>query len=1093
MTYNLRKFLLGGLVILLFGYRAEQLSAQATGSIRGTVADSSEAVVSGASVIAVNTATTVSRTEVTNQDGIFVFPDLPIGAYQLQISKSGFQAQKRDGIVLLTGQTLDLHIPLIVGSETQSVEVTSAAPLIQTASSSIQASVDQKQMQDLPLNGRNPLQLTTLTPGTALTTTGTEAGQQDNVGLVVNGLRATQNNFQLDGAIYNDRFFDSVPILPNPDALQEFTVQSANYSAEYAGAGALVQLSTRSGTNSIHGSAYEYLRNTVLNARNYFQQTVPPFKLNQFGGTVGGPIIKDRTFFFFAAEDLQQRSSPNPISIQVPTAAELGGDFSGLLAKHIALFNSTTGAPYPGNIIPTAMDPLSAKLAQKYLTPLASNPNTGLFNSTSNQNIDSTQYLVKIDHVVSANNHLDGRYFYNQDNFQRPFNAPTGFYAANLFRNQSVIITDTQIFSPTFTATFSASAGRFARTQIPEAPGLQSLQDLGQNVPLGSPGEAIFPGIRANISGFVDIFSGGALTQDSTSFDYKASAVKVLNAHTISFGGEFERDRIDADDYSYTPGDNTFNGERTAAPTGATLPTGTTTSGSALADFYLGLDSQFYQDNGRKFYLRENRPSLYVQDDWKISRRLTLNLGVRWDPWLPADDLNGTLVAFKQGVQSTIAPGAPLGLLFHGDAGITSSIYHNNWKDFAPRVGFAYDVAGQGKTVVRAAYGIFYGFPEGLLYQRTDAMQPVDLYLSIPAPPTWDNIYEGYPGGTPFPRGHIPTSDFSSYKFLLPVSGGVLDPDSKVNYTQTYNLTVEQQLGNKMAFSLAYVGNRSNHIMGSRQFNPAVFGPGATVGNENSRRLFPGLGAVELAQSYEYEGFNSLQLNVTRRESNGLTLLSNIVWSKTIDNTSSGTEGNAGPPNPFNLASGRGPADFDQTIRYNLSANYLIPNANVQGWKNEIVNGWQVNAIVSLQTGFPFTVLSGTDRSLSGVGNDYADRVGNPARPAGVSKVKEYFNTAAFVPATLGTFGNIERNSLRGPGYADVDTSIFKNLFTGDRVSAQFQAEAFNTFNRVNFGNPTNSADGNTAPVATVSSGTYGQITSANSPRVFQFGLKLLF
>jgi hypothetical protein len=1093
MTYDSRKILLGGLLILLFGYGGVQLSAQAIGSIRGTVVDSSQAVISGASIVAVNTATTVSRTEVSNQEGIFVFPDLPIGAYQLQISKAGFQTQKRDGIVLLTGQTLDLQISLAVGSDTQSVQVTSGAPLIQTASSSIQASVDEKQMQDLPLNGRNPLQLTTLTPGTALTTTGTEAGQQDNVGLVVNGLRATQNNFQLDGAIYNDRFFDSVPILPNPDALQEFTVQSANYSAEYAGAGALVQLSTRSGTNNIHGSAYEYLRNTVLNARNYFQQTVPPFKLNQFGGTVGGPIIKDRTFFFFAAEDLQQRSSPNPISIQVPTAAELGGDFSSLLAKHIALFNPATGAPYPGNIIPTAMDSLSAKLAQKYLTPLASNPTTGIFNSTSNQNIDSTQYLVKIDHVVSASNHLSGRYFYNQNNFQRPFNAPTGFYAENLFRNQSVIITDTQAFSPTFTSTFSASAGRFARTQIPEAPGLQSLQDLGQNVPLGSPGESIFPGIRANISGFVDIFSGGALTQDSTSFDYQASAVKVLNAHTISFGGEFERDRIDADDYSYTPGDNTFNGERTAAPTGATLPTGTTTSGSALADFYLGLDSQFYQDNGRKFYLRENRPALYVQDDWKVNRKLTLNIGVRWDPWLPPNDLNGTLVAFKQGVQSTVAPGAPLGLLFHGDPGITSSIFHNNWKDFAPRVGFAYDVAGQGKTVVRAAYGIFYGFPEGLLYQRTDAMQPVDLYLSIPAPPGWDNIYEGYPGGTPFPRGHIPTSEFSSYKFLLPVSGGVLDPGSKVNYTQTYNLTVEQQLGNKMAFSLAYVGNRSNHIMGSRQFNPAVFGPGATVGNENSRRLFPGLGAVELAQSYEYEGFNSLQANVTRRESNNLTLLTNIVWSKTIDNTSSATEGNDGPPNPFNLASGRGPADFDQTIRYNLSANYVIPNANVQGWKNAIVNGWQVNTIVSLQTGLPFTVLSGTDRSLSGVGNDFADQVGNPARPAGVSKVKEWFNTAAFVQAATGTFGNIGRNGLRGPGYADVDTSVFKNMFTGDRVSAQFQAEAFNTFNRVNFGNPTNSADANTAPVNSVSSGTYGQITSANSPRVFQFALKLLF
>src|ERR1700691_2962118 len=455
MTYDLRKALMASLMLFLLVDTAKRLSAQAIGSIRGTVVDSSQAIVNGAAVVAVNTATGVSRDEVTNQDGIFVFPDLPIGSYQLQISRSGFQTQKRDGIVLLTGQTLDLHISLAVGSETQSVEVTSAAPLIQTASSSIQTSVDQKQMQDLPLNGRNPLQLTTLTPGTALTNTGTESGQQDNIGLTVNGLRATQNNFQLDGAIYNDRFFDSVPILPNPDALQEFTVQSSNYSSEYAGAGALVQLSTRSGTNSIHGSAYEFLRNTVLDAKNYFQQTAPPFKLNQFGGTAGGPIIKDRTFFFFAAEDLQQRSSPNPISIQVPTTAELGGDFSSLLAKGIALYNPATGAPYPGNIINTAMNPLSQKLAQKYLVPLAANQTTGIFNSTSNQNIDSTQYMVKIDHVVSNSNHLSGRYFYNQDNFQRPFNAPTGFFAANLFRNQSVIITDTQAFSPTLTATFS--------------------------------------------------------------------------------------------------------------------------------------------------------------------------------------------------------------------------------------------------------------------------------------------------------------------------------------------------------------------------------------------------------------------------------------------------------------------------------------------------------------------------------------------------------------------------------------------------------------------------------------------------------------
>ena len=1079
-----RSFFLTTLLAVFIPASASSLFAQATGSIRGTVVDTSGALISGATVTATNSETSSVRAVVTNKEGIYVFPSLAIGTYSLRISHDGFETQKRDGIQLLTGQTLDLHIEIAIGSVTQSVEVSSAAPLIQTASSSVQASVDQKQMQELPLNGRNPLQLTVLTPGTALTSVGTESGQQDNTGLTVNGLRATQNNFQLDGAIYTNRFFDSVPILPNPDALQEFTIQSSNYSSEYGGAGALVQLSTRSGTNTIHGSTYEFLRNTVLNARNYFQQTAPPFKLNQFGGTAGGPIIKDRTFFFFAAEDLQQRSSPNPISITVPTAAELRGDFSALLGKGIAIFNPTTGQPYPDNIIPTPINTLSGKLAQKYLVSLASNPVTGVFNSTSNSNVDSTQYLAKIDQVVTQSNHLSGRYFYNQDNFQRPFNAPLGFYAANRFRNQSVIVTDTQVFSPTLTAIFSASAGRFARTQIPQAPGLQSLQDLGQNVPLGSPGETIFPGIRANISGFVNIFSGGALTQAATSFDYKASLVKVLHTHTIGLGAEFERDRVNMNDYSYTPGDNTFNGQRTAAPTGATLPTGTKTSGSALADFYLGLGSQFFQDNGRKAYLRTNRPSLYVQDDWKATRNLTLNLGVRWDPWLPPIDLNETLVGFEPGFQSQIARNAPAGLIFKGDAGLQESVFQKNWKDFAPRIGFAYNVSGAGKTVIRAGYAIFYGFPEGLLYQRTDAMQPVNLYLTYPAPSaTWDDIYAGYPGGSPFPREHISPDQFANYQFQLPVSGGVLDPKSKVAYTQNWNLTFEQQLPEDVAFSIAYVGNHGAHIMGSRQFNPAVFGPGATVGNENSRRLYPGLGAVELAQSYEYAIYNSLQANLVKRTQNGLTLLTNIVWSKAIDNTSSATEGNAGPPNPFNLQSGRGPADFDQAIRYNLSINYVTPHVDVTGFKSALLNNWQLNGIASIQTGLPFTVVSGTDRSLSGIGNDYADIAGTPARPAGVSKIKEYFNTAAFVPAATGTFGNVRRNSLRGPGYVNVDTSIFKDIFPGERIHAQFRAEAFNTFNRVNFSNP----------AASVSSGTYGQITSAGSPRVFQFGLKLLF
>ena len=1061
--FAVKQILLSFFVALVFFGAPKHLSAQATGRIGGTVTDQTEASIPDVEVVITNLETGINRTAHTNGAGIFEFPDLPIGQYRIDVTKTGFQPQKTNAIPLVTGQSLDLKIQLRVGDTAQGVTVTAEAPLIESTSSSVQTSVTEAQMKDLPLNGRNALQLTTLTPGTAITDVGTESGQQDNRGLTVNGLRATQNNFQLDGTNYTNRFFDSVPTMPNPDALQEFTIQSSNYSAEYGGAGALVQLSTRSGSNSLHGTAFEFLRNTDLNARNFFALVRPPFKLNQFGGTAGGPIKKNRTFFFFAAQDTQQRSTPSPVSITVPTAAERMGNFSALLPKTV--IKDSTGTPFPNNVIPmNLLDPVSAKVANALL-PL---PNSGTqWVGFTNQNRDDTQYLIKIDHQFSQSNTFSARYFYDENNFQRPFSAPTGFFAENLFRNQSGVLNDTQIFSPTFTVTAFATVGRFARTQIPTDPGLQSLQSFGQNVPLGT-AVPIFPGIRSNISGFVNIFSGGALRQDPTTFLYRIAATKVAGAHQVSFGGEYERTRIDANDYSYTPGDNTFNGQR---------------SGNALSDFFLGLPSQFFQDNGRTFYLRENRFNMFVQDDWKISKTLTLNIGVRWEPWLPASDNNNSLTGFIPGEQSTVAPNAPLGLVFPGDKGVPQAIFHRAWKDFAPRIGIAWNVFGDNKTVVRSAYGIFYSLPEGLLYQRTDATQPTDLYLSIPNPPNFDNPYTGFPGGDPFPRPHIPVGQFSTYKFILPLSGGVLDPTAKVGYTQNWNVTIEHQFQGNIAVSLAYVANHAANVMGSRQFNPAILAPGATVGNENSRRLYPGLGAVEFASSYVYEEFNSLQFNVTKRFSKGLQVLSNFVYGKTIDNTSSATEGNSGPPNPFNFRTARGPADFDQKYRFNLSTVYVLPHVDVHGVSNVLINGWQFNAIASIYSGTPFTVLSGTDRSLSGIGNDYADLIGNPARPAGVTSIQEYFNTAAFAAAAAGTFGDSGRNILRGPNFADLDISLFKDFQLTERYRLQFRSEAFNIENRVNFQNPT----------STVSSGTFGRITAAYDPRVLQFAMKLFF
>lgn len=1115
-------------VVVLTLFIVGGAKAQSTGSITGTVSDPSGAAVPDAAVMLTNTGTAQSRTVQTNAAGVFAFPDLPIGSYTMQISKAGFATQKRSATELLTGQTIGIDVTLKVGSQVESIEVTTETQQVQTSTSEVAVSVDQQQMVDLPLNQRNPLQLTSLTPGAVLTTVGTESGQQDQTGLVVNGLRATQNNFQLDNAVYVNRFFDSVPILPSPDALKEFTIQAANFSAQYAGAGGLVQLSSKSGTNQLHGDAFEFIRNTALNARNWFNRPPsikPPFKLNQFGGTVGGPIViphiyngRDKTFFFFSAEDLQRRSSPVTATIYVPTAAEMAGNFSAFLpdstgncpadqstiplAKSACkqIKNPVTGAAYAGNIITSPVNPLSLAVANTYTIPLAGvDPVSGGYVTLENQNIDSTQYLVSIDHQVTSRNHLTGRYFYNQDNFQRPFAAPLGFFALNLFRNQNLTIDDSHSFSNTLTGVLHFTFGRYARTQIPVAPGLKSLQDLGSKVSLGTE-VPIFPGIRSNISGgFVNIFSGGALQQDPTAYEVRAEAVKVHGPHQLSFGFIFEHDQINATDYSYTPGDNTFDGSR---------------SGLGMSDFYFGLDSQFFQDNGRRFYLRENRPALYLQDDYKVTKELTLNLGLRWDPWLPPIDENQTLVGFQAGFQSKIAPGAPLGLQFVGDKGVSASIYHSNWKDLAPRFGFAYNVDGKGSTVLRGAYGLFYGFPEGLLYQRTDAMQPIDLYLNISAPGganpggTWDNTYNNYPGGDPFPRAHVPPSQFATYQFLLPVSGGVLNPGSHVAYTQAYNLTLDQKLPAGFSGTVAYVGNVARHVMSSRQFNPAVCAPGApcpnlnnstcttcTTGNENARRLFPGLGAVELADSYEYANFNSLQATLTRRVSRGFKVLANFVYAKVMDNASGGTEGSAGPNNPFNFSAAYGPADFNQKFRTNVSVNYLEPTVHAaNGFVHELVNGYEANMIWQGQSGLPFTITSGTDRSLSGVGNDYADPVPgvSPARPNGADFHKQWFNPAAFQAAALGTFGSVRRNNLTGPGYQEVDASLFKNLFAQERVHGQFRAECFNLFNHPNFANPTSA----------VNSGSFGQITATPTssgtgtqglPRVFQFGAKIIF
>lgn len=1039
---------------------------QSAGSVSGIVLDPESHVIANAHVECISLSTGAKVVGETSPSGLFVFPSLPIGSYGVIVTAPSFGKLTEQPVEVLTGRTLNLELHLKVGDKQEVVEVSAATPLIQTSSSHVESTVEGAQIRDLPLNGRNAIQLVVLTPGAVLTTAGTNAGQQDNTGVAVNGLRATDNNYTLDGASYTNRNFDSAPTLPNPDTLEEFTVQSANFGAQNPGAGAFVQLSTRSGANAVHGTAFEFLRNDVMDARNYFNTTKLPFKLNQYGGTIGGPIKRDKSFFFGSYQGSNQRGNPTPKTLTVPTAAERAGDFS---ASSRIIIDPATGLPFQGNKI-TNIDPLGAKLAA--LIPAANN--NGLLVVAPNSNVDDKQFLAKVDQLIGDKHTLSARYFWDHYNFQRDTGSIPGIYAYNTFDNQSAVLRDTYTVTPKTVLTGLVSYSRNFRTQSITTP--TTVQALGANVPLAS--SIAQPEIRVYITGYLNLFGGGPLVYNPQSWEAKFEVDHTVAQHFLQAGVTFQRTREYARDVSNGSGTWNFTGQRTSS-------TSVSNSGDGFADMLLGLPNTFVQAASEAQNLLEYSWSVWGQDNWHIARNLTLNLGVRWDPWLPAHDSLGQLPGFLPGVQSQVAADAPLGLIFSGDPGIPDSVVGTRRNNVAPRIGFAWNVFGNGSMSIRGAYGIFYRTPP-LNVQRYTASTAAfrGLQVQVNSPTSASDPYASYAGGTPFPFIPLSTSELHDYTFPSNVTSSVLNPNSKTGTTQSWNLFLDRELTRSIALSIGYVGNRSIHIMGATEANPGVYSSTATIGNINTRRLYTGLGATTFLTPYMYENYNALQVSVSRRSTNGLFLSANYVYSKTLDNDSASSLGALDIINPFDTTFGYGPADFDQAHRLNASIVYPIPALTTSHrWVGAITHDWQVNSIVVLQSGLPFSVKSGLDRSFSGVGNDLADKIGNAARPSGVSAVSKWFNTAAFAQNALGTFGNSGRNALRGPGYVDVDFSLFRTFPLVEHTNLQLRGEAFNLFNHANFN----------APVSTLSSSTFGRITSANSPRVMQVSAKIMF
>jgi hypothetical protein len=931
-------------------------------------------------------------------------------------------------------------------------------------------------MRDLPLNGRNPLQLVSLTTGAQDTGGGGNFQSANNL-FAVNGNRGSDNTFHLDGANYTDVHYGTAPVLPSPDALEEFTVKSSNFSASESGAGASVLFSTRSGTNQFHGTAFEYLRNDALDSRNFFAATRTPFKRNQFGGTFGGPVIKDKTFFFASYQSTRLVGGASPTSSTPPPAPFRQGDFSSL---NKPIVDPLTQQPFPGNMIPSSrFDPIAVKLLD--VIELPNQPN-GTYTTKPRTDQNDDQFSVRIDHLLSTRDHIAGRYFYDAFRFQSPTSPFRSMYSTVDFRNQNLLLSETHTFSPHLLMVASFGYTRLPRNQLAITP--VTMQSLGAKVPLSNPSDQ--PQLSVSIGNYANLSSGTPLipaAAPSTS-EYRARFTWAHGKHMVQFGMDLIHDTEYARSQNQEAGAWQFDGSRTAV---SAFPN----SGDAFADFLLGAPFLFLQHGSSAQDIYETKWQPWIQDDWRIAPRLTLNLGLRWEPSLPATDRAAPQVGFEPGVHSIVAPFAPTGLVFSGDPGLRHSILPSDWNNLAPRIGFAWDAQGNGKMVVRGAYGIFYRpVPLNLARFSGNIAAFRGLSVSISTPPSFGNPYANYAGGTPFPwTPPSSPADLKKYVFVPPVTSAALDPHTSTSYAQQWNFTVERQIAPDLGVSLAYVGNHIVKGVTTTEANPAVYRPGATAANTDSRRIYPGLGSVQIVTGFEHAKYNALQLTVTRHAGHGLTLLANYVFSKCMDNNTQ-TVGGLSVINKFDPNKDYGRCDFNETHLATASLVYDLPRISAaRGVPGKLVNNWTLTSILSAHSGLPFSVFSGRDNAFSGPTtnsgvNDLADQItARSSRPAGADFLQQWFNTTAYVQNAVGTFGDSGRNGLTAPGAWNWDFGLLKAFPVTERVRTEFRFEAFNCLNHANFGTPIN----------TLTNRNFGKVLSASAPRVIQFSLRLGF